>query len=215
LTHVAPKIDKKIKGIEALCLKKKIFVDEFLSQYKDYNISKCIIEEPLAGSNNINTVATLLRFNGMISDSVYTVLGIVPEYISSYDARKYSYPNLMGIRKFDKKGNQYDTKKILKDISNDKLTLFSSFPWDIDKKTVMWNFITEDYPNIEWLYNNKGELRQENFDSTDACVAVKGYLNKIKSTDEHFKIVNQITENNIVEYTFTSPIGNITQKIIL
>jgi hypothetical protein len=51
-----------------------------------------VIEEPLLQSNNVNTVATLLRFNGMISKSVFDTLG-VPDFISSYDARKYSFQN--------------------------------------------------------------------------------------------------------------------------
>jgi hypothetical protein len=61
-----------------------------------------VIEEPLLQSNNVNTVATLLRFNGMISKSVFDTLGVVPDFISSYDARKYSFPELMSVRKFKK-----------------------------------------------------------------------------------------------------------------
>ncbi|KAA6368939.1 MAG: hypothetical protein EZS28_035534, partial [Streblomastix strix] len=30
----------------------------------------------------------------MISDSIYRYLHIVPQYISSYDARKFSFPEL-------------------------------------------------------------------------------------------------------------------------
>ena len=88
LTHINPKVSSKIKGIEQLFLKKKIF-EEFLVKYKDFGIDNVIIEEPLLRSNNVNTVSTLLRFNGMVSDSVYNMLGIVPQYISSYDAREY------------------------------------------------------------------------------------------------------------------------------
>jgi hypothetical protein len=43
-----------------------------------------------------------LRFNGMISKSVFDTLGVVPDFISSYDARKYSFPELMSVRKFKK-----------------------------------------------------------------------------------------------------------------
>ena len=92
LTHIVPKISSKIKGIESLFLKKDIFENEFLSLWKDTGIKRVIIEEPLLRSNNVKTVGTLLRFNGMISYSVYRVLGIVPEYISSYYARKYAFP---------------------------------------------------------------------------------------------------------------------------
>jgi hypothetical protein len=68
--------------------------EEFIEKYKDIGIDHVIIEEPLISSNNSITVSTLLRFNGMISDCIYNVLGIVPDYISSYDARKYSFPDL-------------------------------------------------------------------------------------------------------------------------
>ena len=82
--------------------KAQIFQFEFLEKYSDIDISRVIIEEPLVSSNNVNTVATLLRFNGMICRSVFEVLNIVPEFISSYDARKYGFPELMGVRKLKK-----------------------------------------------------------------------------------------------------------------
>ena len=55
LTHINPKVSPKIKGIEQLFLKKKIF-EEFLTKYKDFGIDDVIIEEPLLRSNNVNTV---------------------------------------------------------------------------------------------------------------------------------------------------------------
>ena len=115
LTHINPKISSKIKGIEQLFLKKKI-VEEFIHKYKDFGIDEVVIEEPLLRSNNVITVASLLRFNGIVSDSIYNILGIVPQYISSYDARKYAFPELMGIRKYNKTEKQYDYAHIKKDI---------------------------------------------------------------------------------------------------
>lgn len=95
-------------------MKTDIFKNEFLIKYKDYGITECVIEAPLLSSNNNETVATLLQFNGMISLAVYNELGIVPQYISSYDARKYSFPELMGIRKYGKDESQYEYSKIKK-----------------------------------------------------------------------------------------------------
>lgn len=177
LTHINPKVSPKIKGIEQLFLKKKIF-EEFLVKYKDFGIDEVIIEEPLLRSNNVNTVSTLLRFNGMVSDCVYNILGIVPKYISSYDAREYSFPELMSIRKYGKDEKQYDYSKIHKEIKDCKLVLFGGYPWTIDKKTVIQGKVAEIFPDIEWLYNKKNELKKENFDACDAYVAVLGYLNK-------------------------------------
>lgn len=172
LTHISPKISSKITGIESLCLKKNIFENEFLNQYKDYGITNVVIEEPLLRSNNVNTVATLLRFNGMISDSVYRILGVVPEYISSHDARAYGFPELVCIRRFDKKGIQYSESKLKKGTP----VLFGDFPWDIDKKQVILDKVSEKYPEIEWIYDNKGELKKENFDSSDSICCILGYL---------------------------------------
>lgn len=180
LTHISPKIPKKIKGIESLCLKKNIFENECLSQYKDYGITDVVIEEPLLGSNNINTVGTLLRFNGMISDSVYRLLGIVPEYISSYDARKYSFPELLAVRIFNKKGERYKTKEFKNAIKNNNVVLFGNYKFDIGKKDVILWFMSNKYPEIDWVYNKNGELKKENFDASDAAVCCLGYIRKIE-----------------------------------
>lgn len=180
LTHVNPKVPKNAKGIESLLLKKKIFEDEFLSQYKDYGINKVVIEEPLLGSNNVNTVAVLLKFSALISDSIYNLLGIVPEYISSYDARKYAFPNLLAIRKFNNKGEIYPEKVIKKALKENKLVLYGNYAHDISKKDVLLNFIAEKYQDINWIYDKKGELKKENFDASDSAVCCLGYINKKK-----------------------------------
>ena len=172
LTHVKPKIAEHIKGIEGLFLKKRIFENEFLQEYKDYGIDEVIIEEPLLGSNNIHTVATLLKFNILIADSIFTMLGIVPELISSYDSRAYAFPELVAKRRFDKKGNPYSETKI----KGNKPVLFGEFPWDIDKKQIILDKVSENFPKIEWIYNKKGELKKESFDSSDAVCCILGFL---------------------------------------
>lgn len=172
LTHISPKVPTKIKGIESLCLKKNIFETEFLNDYKNYGITDVVIEEPLLGSNNIHTVATLIRFNGMISEAVYRILGVVPEYISSHDSRAYAFPELVAVRKFDKQGNPYSENKINKNTP----VLFGDYPWDIDKKQIILDKVSEKYPDIEWIYNKDNELKKENFDSSDAVCCVLGYL---------------------------------------
>lgn len=189
LTHISPKVSSKIKGIEQLFIKKQIFAD-FISKFKDIGIDEAVIEEPLLRSNNINTCGTLLRFNGMISDSIYNILGIVPEYISSYDARKYSFPELMAIRKYGKDGKQYEYKKIMNEITNNKYVLFGGYSWEVDKKIVMQGKVSELFPDIEWVYDKKGELKKENFDASDSYVACLGYLNMKKYGELEFKTLN-------------------------
>lgn len=202
VTHLRPKIPTKIKGIEALFLKCELFMsklEEILLENKLYTekdgIKKClisdiVIEEPLLSSNNTETVATLLRYNGMIAQNVYKMLNIVPQFISSYDARKYGMPSLMAVRKYDKKGNTYPVKKIKSCINKDELVLFGAYPFDCAKKMIIWNYVSEKFPEIQWVYDKKGELSKENFDASDSLICVMGYVNKNKYQNEEPKVVD-------------------------
>lgn len=199
LTHISPKVPNKVKGIESLCLKKKIF-DEYIEKFKGIGIDDVVIEEPLLSSNNEYTVGTLLRFNGMLSCSIYEILGIVPNYISSYDARKYSFPDLMTIRKYNKTGEQYEYKKILREIKDSKVVLFGSYSWDVDKKSILQQMVSDIFPQIPWIYDKKGELKKENFDATDSYVACLGYLNKMRYGEINFSIGNIKEIDGGIEY---------------
>lgn len=199
MTHVSPKVAKNVKGIESLFLKKQQF-QSFLEGFSQYSIDRVVIEEPLLSSNNKNTVATLLRFNGMISECIYNTLHIVPDYISSYDAREYAFPELMAIRKYGKNEKMYDAKKILRSIKDSKYVLFGSYPWTIDKKSVLQEKVSEIFPDIQWLYNKKGDLKKENFDATDSYVACLGQLNKERYGEIDFTTSNVNINGNKVEY---------------
>lgn len=180
LSHKTPKIPRKIKGIEALFLRKQIFEDEFVKEVSSaFPITDVVIEEPLISSNNANTVATLLRFNGMIAECVYRILGIVPSFISSYDARTYSFPQLVSLRKYNKKGEEYPLKHVKTALKDGKIVLFGAYPFDIDKKMVMMNMVNEMYgqDNISWVYNDKGELKKENYDACDSLICALAYIN--------------------------------------
>jgi len=175
LHHVTPKVKPKPESkMEELIKKADIFDNEFLNEYINAGIGKVIIEEPLLRSNNVNTVATLLRFNGMLSRAVYAKLGVVPDFISSYDARAYGFPELKAIRTHNKKGEAYTEKQLKKN----KPVLFGAYPWDVDKKEVVWDKVVELEPQIAWLRDKKGKLKKENFDMTDAYIAVLGEMHK-------------------------------------
>lgn len=175
LHHVTPIVKPKpVSKMQELFEKARIFEEDFLNKYADVGITKVIIEEPLLRSNNVNTVATLLRFNGMISRAVYDTLGIVPEYISSYDARCYGFPELMAIRTINKKGEPYTEKEIAKK----NPVLFGAYDDSVDKKTVVWELVADMEPQITWIYDKKGKLKKENFDMTDAYCAVLGHMKK-------------------------------------
>jgi hypothetical protein len=167
LHHVTPKIKPLPKNkIQQLFDKARIFEEEFLKLYVDVGITKVVIEEPLLRSNNVNTVGTLLRFNGMISRSVYEILGIVPEFISSYDSRKYAFPN--------RKGEPYSEKEILKK----KPTLFGGHDFNVDKKEVILGKVSDLEPQISWIYNKKNLLTKENYDLADAYTCCLGFMRK-------------------------------------
>ena len=218
ISHVSPKISKDIKGIEALILRKEIFEENFLKKMDEVlsgiecplkKITDVVIESPMvyaSGGSNAETVAQLLQFNGILSDAVYRVLHIVPSYISSYDARMHSFPSLLSIRKYNKKGVVYPLSHIKKDIRDNHLILFGSYPFDCDKKLIMMNCVSELYPDIPWIYNKKGELKKENYDSCDALVCALAFSNNQRyGIDMDPKItsstIEETDEKTAIRYT--------------
>jgi len=186
----------KIKGIEALFLKKKIF-EEKLKEIKllvkttyNKNIDYVVIETPLIQSNNAHTIAVLLQFNGIISNVIYEDLGIVPEYITSYDARYYSFPELVAIHVFNKKNERRDYKEIKKCIIKNKIVLFGNYPFQIDKKQVILEKVSEKFPDIEWKENKKGDILKSSFDGSDSIACVLGWLNKMFYNEAKLEIVD-------------------------
>jgi len=160
LTHISPvpkpKEDNKIKE---LFLKAEVFKQK-LAEYKNLGITKVIIEEPLLNSNNVYTVQTLLRYNTLISKEIYDTLGIVPEYISTYNSRKFAFPELV------------------KENDKNKFVLFGGLPKDIDKKMIVWDLVAKREPQIEWQYTKNQTLKKENFDMTDAYACVLGHMHQ-------------------------------------
>lgn len=162
LTHVSPVPKPKEESkIKELLLKSDIFRNKLI-EYKDLGIVKVIIEEPLLNSNNVYTIQTLLRFNTLICKTIYDVLGIVPEFISTYNSRKFAYPELV------------------RENNKNKFVLFGGFPKDCDKKQIIWEQVAKREPQIQWLYTRNNTLKKENFDQTDAYTCVLGYMRQEK-----------------------------------
>ena len=159
LTHVSPQPKPQPDNkMEELLLKSATFRKK-LEEYKGVGVVRCIIEEPLLNSNNVYTIGTLLRYNTLISKEVYDVLGIVPEYVSTYNSRKLAWPELV---QKNEKG---------------KFVLFGGYPKDCDKKQIIWDLVAKREPQINWLYTRNNTLKKENFDMTDAYTVVLSYLN--------------------------------------
>ena len=87
LSHFSPKIKPQPEDKIEELIKKADAFKEHLQKYKNIGISKVVIEEPLLQSNNIYTVGTLLRYNTLILRACYDELGILPTFISTYNAR--------------------------------------------------------------------------------------------------------------------------------
>ncbi len=119
----------------------------------------------MLNSNNVYTVGTLLRYNTMILKICYDILGVVPTFISTYNARKYAFPDLMAP---NEKG---------------KIVLFGQCPKDTDKKKIIWEQVNLLFPEVDWQKDKKGNIRKECFDEADAVTCVVGYVNMIKETE--------------------------------
>jgi hypothetical protein len=162
LTHFSPIIKPKPEDkVEELLLKVVSF-EEKLRGYVNLGITKVIIEEPLLNSNNVWTVGILLRYNSMITKSIYDILEIIPTYISTYNSRKFAWPEL--VQKNDK----------------DKYVLFGGLPRDVDKKELIWKRVSAKEPQINWLYTKNNTLKKECFDMSDSYTCVLGHMKEQK-----------------------------------
>ena len=162
LTHVSPVPKPKVEDkIEELILKSNIFRQK-LEGYAGMGIKYVVIEEPLLNSNNVYTVGTLMRFNTLVCKEVYDILGVVPQFISTYNSRKFAFPEL--VQENDK----------------GKFVLFGGLPKTIDKKNVIWNLVAKQEPQITWMYTKNNTLKKENFDMTDAYACALGYMKMMK-----------------------------------
>mgnify|MGYP000615919398 CR=1 FL=1 len=162
LTHFSPKIKPQPEDKLEELIKKAIAFQKQLEGYKDMGIVKVIIEEPLLNSNNVWTVGTLLRYNSMITKSIYDILGIVHCFISTYNSRKCAWPEL--VQENDK----------------GKKVLFGGLPKDIDKKELIWKRVSDKEPQITWHYTKNNTLKKECFDMADSYTCVLGYMKQEK-----------------------------------
>ena len=160
LTHFSPKLKPIPESkTEQLLLKSESF-KEVLEKYKGIGITKVIIEEPLLNSNNIFTVSILMRYNAFIMKTIYDVLNVIPELISTYDSRKFAFRELFVENKKGKK------------------VLFGGYEKGCDKKHIIWQKVSDQQPHISWTYTRNNTLKKENFDMTDAYTCVLGYMKK-------------------------------------
>lgn len=82
------------KHFPTLFHKAEFIKNKLKDLHVDYNIHKVFIEENLqsfrSGFSSAKTISTLAKMNGIVSYTVFSELGIEPEYLAATSARKLS-----------------------------------------------------------------------------------------------------------------------------
>lgn len=159
LKHLELKTDKTV-SIENRDIHKAEIFRKYVAEYKKKildelsgEISNIIVEAPLGGSNNQNTVSLLYGFNGICRYILFKEFNIYPIKISVHDSRKIFLPEL--VHKEKRKGEYVDVL---------------SFPdeYKDNKKLYIWEKVNRLEPMIEWFYDKNGKLKDTNFDMSDS-----------------------------------------------
>jgi len=172
LKHLELKIDRNVLVDERDIYKAEIF-REYVIDYKEKVLDKfngvitdVIVEEPLGGSNNQNTVSLLFGFNGMCRYILFNTFGKIPFKISVYDSRKLFLSELVKVTH----------KKNTKTGDIERIETLSFPPeYKNDKKLYVWKKVCKLEPQIEWFYKKDGKLKDICFDLSDSyCVGYAG-----------------------------------------
>lgn len=170
LKHLELKTDKNTPIDNRDIYKAEIFrkyVFEYQKRVLDElngEIIETVVEEPLGGSNNQNTVSLLFGFNGMCRYILYDVFGKYPMKISVHESRKEFCRELVRISY--KKGEKHETL---------------SFPIEYrkDKKLYIWEKVCKLEPQIEWFYKKDGKPKDLCFDMSDSYAVGYAGLKKL------------------------------------
>lgn len=167
LKHLELKLGKDIPVEDRDMHKAEIF-RKYAEEYKERikrelngEITHIVVEEPLGGSNNANTVSLLYGFNGICRYLLFRTFGVYPKKISVYDSRKLFCPELVHLEK--KKGEMVEVL---------------SFPPEYikEKKLYIWKKVCKLESQIEWFYKkDSDEPKDMCFDMSDSyAVGVAG-----------------------------------------
>jgi hypothetical protein len=161
LKHLELKLGKDVNLDDRIIHKSEIFrkyVEDFKKRILNElngEIVHIIVEAPLGGSNNSNTVSLLYSFNGICIYILYKTFNIYPKKISVYDARKLFLVNLVHLEK--KKGLMVEVL---------------SFPPEYIKikKLYIWEKVRKLEKEVEWFYKKDGSPKDMNYDMSDSYV---------------------------------------------
>jgi hypothetical protein len=161
LKHLELKTDKNVPVDDRDIHKAEIFRN-YIADYREHIfdelngvIEHIVVEEPLGGSNNANTVSLLYGFNGICRYILYTVFGKYPIKISVYDSRKLFCSELVRVS-YKKTGEKVETL---------------TFPekYKKEKKLYIWEKVCKLEPQIEWFYKKDSkEPKDMCFDMSDS-----------------------------------------------
>lgn len=182
LKQIEPKV--KDTSSDAALYEKANLVQKLIEEYKSMPIKHIWIEEPLLSSNNVYTVGTLLKFNGIISKMCYDILGVAPRYISSYESRAKAFPHLMEVGSVKNKlvlfgGYKKKTDSIddIKDEHKKYYKVDKEGYATLDKKKVIFDEVNKVYPKLKWIVDTKGRLKKSNYDIADSITVGLAILN--------------------------------------
>ena len=171
LKHLELKTDKNTPVENRDIYKAEIF-KKYVLDYKEHvlhelngEIINVIVEEPLGGSNNANTVSLLFGFNGICRYILYNVFGMYPMKISVHESRKLFCPELVFVT--FPKGERKETL---------------SFPPEYrkEKKLYIWKKVCNLEPQIEWFYKkNSDNPKPMCFDMSDSYAVGFAGLKKL------------------------------------
>ena len=171
LKHLELKTDKNTPVENRDIYKAEIF-KKYVLDYKEHvlhelngEIINVIVEEPLGGSNNANTVSLLFGFNGICRYIIYNVFGMYPMKISVHESRKLFCPELVFVT--FPKGERKETL---------------SFPPEYrkEKKLYIWKKVCNLEPQIEWFYKkNSDNPKPMCFDMSDSYAVGFAGLKKL------------------------------------
>ena len=99
-----------------------------------------------------------MTYNSFITRTIYNVLGIIPIFISTYNSRKFAFPDLVAE---NKKGRK---------------VLFGNYEVGCDKKNIIWQQVSNKEPHLTWAYTRNNTLKKENYDMCDAYTCVLGAM---------------------------------------
>jgi hypothetical protein len=81
----------------------------------------------------------------------------------------------MAVRKAKRDGTPLTEKQIAKN----QPVLFGDYPFDVDKKMVVFDKVCDLEPQIVWLYDKHNKLKKENFDMSDAYTCGIAHMKQI------------------------------------